>query len=174
MPKETKDTKKVGSAPDGDAAVNDTPATTTEDGEGADAQASNGEAGEPAAAPAPAASPATPDTSASATPSPALAAAPADPREEFKRMRKDFGAIIAADIFESDGTYEDAKAKHLEAVEAENEALKTETENLKAQIKSGASPAAFQADDGDAQPSKYDGKLSDGAAKFAESINLPK
>lgn len=69
------------------------------------------------------------------------AASANDPRAEFARMKDDFGAEIAAEIFAAGGTYADAQQAAFARLKAENEDLKASLAEFK-QSSSGK-PAAF-------------------------------
>jgi hypothetical protein len=61
-----------------------------------------------------------------------------DPRAEFARMKDEFGAEIAAEVFAAGGDYASAQKLAFERLKAANEDLKAQLAS-----KSGGSPAAF-------------------------------
>lgn len=67
-----------------------------------------------------------------------------DPREEFKKMRADFGNEIAATVFANGGTYDDAKTECIKQLKAENADLREKYLSVAAGGKpsSVASPAS--------------------------------
>lgn len=66
-------------------------------------------------------------------------------RKEFSRMKAEFGLEIASEVFESGGTYEDARAKFTAKIVAENEALRKQIAEIpKAE---GGKPAEFTGSD---------------------------
>jgi hypothetical protein len=66
-----------------------------------------------------------------------------DPIAKFKALKDEFGAEIAADVFEAGGSREDALVLSVSKLKAENEALR-----LKAGAGSEVVPVAFASDDG--------------------------
>lgn len=62
-----------------------------------------------------------------------------DERDEFRRMKADFGAEIAAEVFDAGGGYDEARTAFMQAIQAENEALKSKL----AGMPSGGTPASF-------------------------------
>ena len=73
---------------------------------------------------------------------------------DFVKMVTEFGADITTQVITNGGNYEDAKALHQEAKDAELEALRKEVAELKASKKeeAGASPVAFA--DGESRKTK--------------------
>jgi hypothetical protein len=66
-----------------------------------------------------------------------------DHRAEFKRMKSDFGAEIASEVFELGGSYQDALKLAYKRVQKENEELRKRVPST-----SGGSPADFVASEG--------------------------
>jgi hypothetical protein len=66
-----------------------------------------------------------------------------DHRKEFKRMKAEFGAEIAAEVFELGGSYQDALKLAYKRVQKENEELRKRVPST-----SGGSPADFVASEG--------------------------
>lgn len=64
-----------------------------------------------------------------------------DPRAEFARMKDEFGAEIAAEVFAAGGTYADAQKTAFDRLKAENEDLKASLAEFKQN--SSGKPAAF-------------------------------
>jgi len=55
-----------------------------------------------------------------------------DPREEFKRMKSEFGAEIAAEVFELGGTYQEALTLAFKRAKQENEKLRDQVKSVSA------------------------------------------
>ena len=75
-------------------------------------------------------------------PEPVAQSAIDEQREQFKRMKEDFGAEIASEVFESGGTYADALRVAYDRVSEENKSLKEQIESSKPE---GGKPAGFSA-----------------------------
>ena len=63
-----------------------------------------------------------------------------DPRDEFKRMKDEFGAELAGEVFASGGGYAEAKEAHFAKLAEENKRLKDQIATL---ASAGGDPAAF-------------------------------
>lgn len=69
-----------------------------------------------------------------------------DPREQFKKMRAEFGNEIASTVFASGGTFEDARAEQVKQLKAENSDLREKYLALSAGGKPSACAAAASGD----------------------------